>query len=161
VLGSLTLTGDASISGTITMGSFGDIILSDCAEHFEVADAGIEPGTVMVIEDVGNLRPCDQPYDKRAAGVVSGAGHFRPGLLLGQTPRLGTCSPVALVGKVYCKVDAELSPIEIGDLLTTSSISGHAMKATDPGKAFGAVIGKALGRLEAGQGLLPILVALQ
>jgi hypothetical protein len=35
------------------------------------------------------------------------------------------------------------------------------MKATDPARAFGAVIGKALGSLESGRGLIPILVALQ
>lgn len=115
----------------------------------------------MVIDDAGNLSPCEQAYDKRVAGVVSGAGQFRPAILLGQNPRIKDCTPVALVGKVFCKVDAGLSPINIGDLLTTSSISGHAMKATDPGKAFGAVIGKALKPLKAGQGLIPILVGLQ
>ena len=65
------------------------------------------------------------------------------------------------MGKVYCKVDAQHSPIEVGDLLTTSATPGYAMKADDPFKAFGAVIGKALRPLEAGQGLIPILIALQ
>ena len=46
-----------------------------------------------------------------------------------------------LVGKVFCKVDGA---IDVGDLLTTSQTPGHAMKATDPQRAFGAVIGKAL-----------------
>jgi hypothetical protein len=69
--------------------------------------------------------------------------------------------PVALVGKVYCKVDAQYGPIEVGDLLTTSCTPGHAMKASDPLKAFGSVIGKALRPLEEGQGLIPILIALQ
>ncbi len=53
------------------------------------------------------------------------------------------------------------APIEIGDLLTTSATPGHAMKATDPHKAFGAVIGKALRPLDRGQGLIPVLIALQ
>jgi hypothetical protein len=65
------------------------------------------------------------------------------------------------MGKVYCKVDASKVPIVIGDLLTTSSTPGHAMKAVDPGQAFGAVIGKALRPLAGGRGLVPILVALQ
>jgi hypothetical protein len=65
------------------------------------------------------------------------------------------------MGKVYCKVDAELSPLEVGDLLTTSATPGHAMKATDPLNAFGAVIGKALRPLKTGKGLIPILIALQ
>jgi hypothetical protein len=38
---------------------------------------------------------------------------------------------------------------------------GFAMKANDPSKAFGAVIGKALRPLREGQGMIPILVALQ
>ena len=65
------------------------------------------------------------------------------------------------MGKVYCKADALFGPIQVGDLLTTSSMPGHAMKASDPAKAFGAVIGKALGSLKAGTGLIPIIVALQ
>ena len=69
--------------------------------------------------------------------------------------------PVALLGKVYCKVDAGYSPVEVGDLLTTSPTPGHAMKAAEPQRAFGSVIGKALRGLEAGQGLIPILIALQ
>jgi len=69
--------------------------------------------------------------------------------------------PIALLGKVYCKVDANYAPIEVGDLLTTAPSLGHAMKASDPLKAFGAVIGKALRPLNAGRGLIPVLIALQ
>jgi hypothetical protein len=69
--------------------------------------------------------------------------------------------PVALLGKVFCNVDARYGAIEVGDLLTTSPTPGHAMKACDPLKAFGAVIGKALRPLHEGQGLILILIALQ
>jgi hypothetical protein len=69
--------------------------------------------------------------------------------------------PVALTGKAFCKVDAKYAPIEVGDLLTTSPTPGHAMKASDPLKAFGAVIGKALCPLKEGTSLIPILIALQ
>ncbi len=65
------------------------------------------------------------------------------------------------MGKVYCKVDASYAPIAIGDLLTTSPTPGHAMNAIDQLQAFGAVIGKALRPLGEGQGLIPILIALQ
>ena len=37
----------------------------------------------------------------------------------------------------------------------------HAMKAGDPLKAFGAVLGKALRPWQSGQGMIPILIALQ
>jgi len=46
-------------------------------------------------------------------------------------------------------------------LLTTSDIPGFAMKASDPGRAFGSVLGKALQPLPAGRGLIPVLIALQ
>jgi len=68
---------------------------------------------------------------------------------------------VALIGKVYCKVDARPHSIEVGDLLTTSSTPGHAMKATHPADTYGTVIGKALAPMQSGIGLLPILVCLQ
>jgi hypothetical protein len=66
-----------------------------------------------------------------------------------------------LSGKVYCRVDASYDCVEVGDLLVSSPTRGHAMKGSDPMRAFGAVIGKALRRLETGRGLIPILVSLQ
>jgi len=69
--------------------------------------------------------------------------------------------PIALLGKTCCKVDTQYSPIEVGDLLTTSSTPGHAMKATDPVRAFGSIIGKALHSLNSTTGTIPILIALQ
>jgi hypothetical protein len=62
---------------------------------------------------------------------------------------------------VWCRAEADSGPIGIGDLLTTSGTPGHAMRAGDPGRAFGAVIGKALAGLASGRGLIPVLVALQ
>ena len=69
--------------------------------------------------------------------------------------------PITLIGKAFCKVNAEYSPIGVGDLLTTSPTVGYAMRADDPLRAFGAVIGKALKSMHAGRGLIPILIALQ
>ena len=58
---------------------------------------------------------------------------------------------VALTGRVYCWCDASFGPIEVGSMLTTSATPGHAMKATDRDKAFGAVIGKAMTELKTGK----------
>jgi hypothetical protein len=58
-------------------------------------------------------------------------------------------------------VDADFAPVRIGDLLTTSATTGHAMSAIDSTRAFGAVIGKALQPLGSGKGLIAILVTLQ
>jgi hypothetical protein len=141
-----------------------DVLLAggDCAEQFDVAPSDeAEPGTVMVIGQDSALRQSREAYEKSVAGVVSGAGDYKPGIVLDQREPAQSRKPIALVGKVYCKVDADYSPVEVGDLLTTSPTAGHAMKAADPFKAFGAVIGKALRPLKSGKALIPILIALQ
>jgi hypothetical protein len=136
---------------------------ADCAEDFDIADSSqAEPGTVMVLGAEGILEESSHPYDKRVAGVVSGAGCYKPGIVLDkQAGENVSRKAIALLGKTHCKVDASLAPIEVGDLLTTSETPGHAMKAANPQMAFGAVIGKALRPLAAGKGLIPILIALQ
>jgi len=142
----------------------GDIVLqnADCAEEFDIASVEeAEPGTVMVLDESGHLRPSSEPYDKKVAGVVSGGGDLKPGLILDNQPGKNNRLPIALLGKTCCKVDTRYSPIEVGDLLTTSSTPGHAMKATDPVRAFGSIIGKALHSLNSGTGMIPILIALQ
>ncbi len=141
----------------------GDIRLlgADCAEYFEVDDQpSIEPGTVLVIGENSTVHECEEEYDKRVAGVVSGAGGLRPAIVLDNGAEQ-TSVPVALTGKVYCKVDADYSSVEVGDLLTTSSTPGYAMKAMDSARYFGSILGKALAPLTEGRGLVPILVALQ
>jgi hypothetical protein len=145
-------------------GQAGDILLgnADCAEEFDlIADERVEPGAVMVLDHEGRLRLSDQPYDRKVAGVLSGAGSFKPGIVLDRRTSAGPRAALAVVGKVYCKVDATGEAIDAGDLLTTSAVPGHAMRAGNPQRAFGAVIGKALASLRSGQGLIPILVALQ
>ena len=143
----------------------GDIVLAngaDCAEDFSIGtEKSVEPGTVMVLGENGALFPSDKPYDKCVAGVVSGAGDFRPGIVLDKQDGLANRQPIALLGKVWCKVDATSGGILVGDLLTTSATPGHAMRAADRDLAFGAVIGKALKAFPAGKGLVPILIALQ
>ena len=149
-------------SGNVSVA--GDVLLTgaDCAEEFDTSGAQLpDAGTVMVIDAHGGLRESIDAYDKRVAGVVSGAGEYKPALVLDKRSSSESRVPLALVGKVYCKVDAEHSAIEVGDLLTTSATPGHAMKAADPLKAFGCVVGKALKAVKQGQSLIPILVALQ
>jgi hypothetical protein len=152
----ITSTGTLKVANDITLAN------GDCAEEFDVAGSlGVEPGTVMVIGEDEALRPSSEPYDPRVAGVVSGGGDYKPALLLDRRDTSRQRSPVALVGKVCCKVDTQYGQIKVGDLLTTSPTPGHAMKATDRDRAFGAVIGKALQPHSDGQGLIAILVSLQ
>ena len=109
---------------------------------------------VIDAEHPGKLTQSTQPYDRRVAGIVAGAEG------LGSTVRIGAQGfdfDVALAGRVYCLVDATRFGVQPGDLLTTSATPGHAMKVTDPDRAPGAVLGKAMEPLE--QGTAPLCVA--
>src|SRR5262245_25070249 len=139
--GTIQVVGSAGKASVTIDGTTGDVRLSgaDCAELFDVADASAaEPGTVLVIAESGALRACDRPHDRRVAGVVSGAGGYRPGVLL--NAELSEGVPVALMGRVFCKADATAGPIEAGSLLTTSSTPGHAMRADDDSATPGTVL---------------------
>jgi hypothetical protein len=154
--------GSVWVSKTLTVGVHIVLANADCAADFDIAGLEkAEPGTVMVLNSEGALRRSEQAYDKRVVGVISGAGSYKPGIVLDKQESSKNRQPIALMSKVYCKVDASYGAIEVGDLLTTSPTTGHAMKADDPMKAFGSVIGKALLPLASGEGLIPILIALQ
>jgi hypothetical protein len=134
----------------------------DYAEGFDISAAiDIEPGTVLVIDpdNPGKLTVSNSPYDTRVAGIVAG------GKGLGSGVRLGVGQfdyDVALAGRVYCNVLASDAPIQPGDLLTTSDVPGYAMKAADYDTAHGAILGKAMEGLEAGEkGRILVLVTLQ
>jgi hypothetical protein len=68
---------------------------------------------------------------------------------------------VTLGAFAHCKVDADISPIECGDLLAASDTPGHAQKVKDASKGLGAILGKALAPLGKGKGKIPVLVTLQ
>jgi hypothetical protein len=142
----------------------GDLLLTggDCAEEFPVSGGvPIDEGTVVVMSGDGAVQVSDQAYDTRVAGVVAGAGERHPGIILGRHEEAHGCAPIALFGTVYCKVDATDSPILVGDPLTTSGTPGHAMKATELQRAFGAVIGKAMKPMADRKGMIPVLVMLR
>ena len=151
--------GDVEVTGDIRLKN------ADCAEDFDIAKSEhVEAGTVMVLNEMGSLQPSYKEYDRKVVGIISGAGGYNPAIVLDrqqQSQNRIDRLPVALMGKAYCKVDARYSSIEMGDLLTTSSTKGHAMKAKDPTNAFGAIIGKALGTINEGLGMIPVLIALQ
>lgn len=140
---------------------------SDLSENFEVhAGKDIFPSAGMVVsidpKNPKNLEVCNKAYDRRVAGIISGAGNIEPGMIMGQSSsKTDKAYPVALTGRVYCLADASNAPILPGDLLTTSDIPGHAMKVTDHNRAQGAILGKAMCGLESGLGLILVLVSLQ
>lgn len=134
----------------------------DTESHDEVPPA---PGLVVCIdsEHPGKLIVSTAAYDRTVAGVISGAGGVRPGMIMGQSGSVADGEhPVALSGRVYVWCDASSGAIRPGDLLTTSDTPGHAMRVVDHDAARGAIIGKAMTTLEKGEtGLVLVLVSLQ
>ena len=128
-----------------------EITGSDFAEPFEISNTDSLPlGSLVVIdpEHPGMLKQATEPYDKKVAGVISGAGGIYPGIIVTKENKLNGSQYVALTGKVYALATAANGPIEPGDLLTTSPIPGHAMKAADQTRWPGTVIGKAMSSLD-------------
>jgi hypothetical protein len=136
---------------------------ADVAEPFEMSDPAIPVGSVVIIDELhpGRLALSEEPYDTRVAGVVSGANGVQPGLTLRQEGALEGTQKVALSGRVYVLADASMGTIRPGDLLSTSPTPGHAMKAVDPSRRQGAILGKAMTRLDEGKGYVLVLVTLQ
>jgi hypothetical protein len=138
---------------------------SDLAEPFDVAaneDDKLEGGMVVAIDPAnpGKLALATEPYDRKVAGIISGAKGLKPGMVMraeGYEHADGRHN-VALTGRVWCWCDASFGNIEPGDRLTTSSTAGHGMRASDRERCDGAVIGKAMTPLKEGRGLVLVLV---
>jgi hypothetical protein len=134
----------------------------DYAEGFDVSESTkIDAGSVLIIDadNPGKLALSNKAYDTKVAGIVAGAKGLGSGVRLGAGE---FDHDVALAGRVYCKVDATESGVEPGDLLTTCTTPGHAMKAADYTRAQGAILGKAMESIQKGQkGQILVLVTLQ
>ncbi|MEJ5383416.1 MAG: hypothetical protein WHS44_00895 [Fimbriimonadales bacterium] len=138
------------------------IVGADFAEKFPTTDE-VQPGMVVEIDpdNPGNLRLARGVYNKRVAGIVAGANGLSKGIVLGNMEGSENHAPIAISGRVWVYADATQHAIEPGDLLTTASRPGYAMKATDLRKAQGATLGKAMTRLEKGKtGFVLVLVNL-
>ncbi len=157
--GNMRLTGQMSTTVLEIRGG------ADLSENFDVnGDIPALPGMVVSIDPdhAGKLAVSRENYDTKVAGVLSGAGGLNTGMIMSQqgSDVAHGDYPVALTGRVYCYVDADFAAVRPGDLLTTSTTPGHAMKVMDPARASGATIGKAMTALESGKGLVLVLVNL-
>jgi hypothetical protein len=126
---------------------------ADLAEIYSSKE-NLEPGDVVVIsQDIdNNIEKSKSPDSVRVAGVIS----TEPGLVINSKEQ---GYQLALVGKAPVKVTNEGGSIIRGDLLTTSSIPGHAKKASNP--KTGSIIGKALENFSGTKGTILVLVNLQ
>lgn len=154
--GNINSTGNLTVSGTI------NAKYQDVAEWVETSQA-LPAGTVVVLDHTRNNQvvASSKSYDTRVAGVISA----QPGITLGE--KSDSKVLVATTGRVRIKVDASLGPIQVGDLLVTSDVTGVAMKsqALDLGGVQihrpGTLIGKALEPLASGTGEILVLLSLQ
>jgi len=149
------------VNGTARVGVL-EITGADFAEKFPTTD-NLEPGMVVEIDPdhPGHLRKARGAYNKRVAGVVAGANGLSKGIVLGNLEGSESHTPIAMSGRVWVYADATEHAIEPGDLLTTSNKPGYAMAAHDPHQSHGAILGKAMTRLEKGEtGFVLMLVNL-
>ncbi len=148
--------GQVYVAGELTVAGALNLAGADYAEALTAAPgSAVTEGMVVVIDDDGQVRPCREDYDPRAAGVVSGAQDVPAAVVL---DRHDGGVPVAMMGKLWVLADATSAPIRCGDMLTTSTTEGHARRVVDRDRAFGAVVGKALTPLDTGTGLVRVLV---
>lgn len=138
---------------------------NDLAETFKVHNPveAVTSGMVVSIDpsNPGDMMLATQAYDRKVAGVISGAGGLHAGIHLGDTfSEADGFRKVALTGRVWVKVDSTGGAIQPGDMLTTSIVPGHAMKVADYAKAQGAIIGKAMTPVNT-SGMVLVLVSLQ
>jgi hypothetical protein len=117
----------------------------DVAEMFPgVGPASLfEPGDVLALStsNPGAVQLIDSPY----LTLISGVYATDPGIRLNREESNSNSDlPVGLVGVVPTKVTSENGPIQVGDLLVSSSTAGCAMKGTPSDIGPGMLLGKAM-----------------
>jgi len=173
-------TGNVCADGSLNPGG------ADVAEYI-LASEPSEPGDVVELDphNPKHYRKAREPYSPWVAGVISIAPGFvlgvklsagrplpqpLPGTERGAPPsRFGKGAGglglepgerplLALLGRVPVKATTENGPIRPGDLLTSASKPGYAMRCEDIHRCEGAIIGKALEALDEGEGVILMLV---
>lgn len=127
-LGMNTLAG----SGSLEIGLTG---AADLAEYY-YSNVPLTPGDVVAIEpsQSAGITTSTIPYQSTLLGIVSTS----PALTIGLVA--DNAYPIALAGRVPVKVTTQNGIIKVGDELTSSSMEGFAMKATQAGPVIGKVI---------------------
>jgi len=105
---------------------------ADVAEYY-LSSQTLEAGEIVALNEnqSQSVVRSDKPYQPTLAGVVS----TTPGFVAGAYTEGGY--PIALVGRVPVLVSNINGSIKIGDPITSSSIPGVGMKATQAGPIIG------------------------
>ena len=135
----------ANVYATTFQGQATSAQYADLAEKYE-SDMELEAGTVVCFGGEKEITACSHDSDHRVAGVIS----TDPAYMMNSD---GEGQYVALTGRVPCKV---VGPVAKGDLLVSSDVLGHARADNDakPGR----IIGKAVGSIDSGEGVIEVLV---
>ena len=135
----------ANVYATTFQGTATSAQYADLAEKYE-SDMLLEAGTVVCFGGEKEITACSHDSDHRVAGVIS----TDPAFMMNSD---GEGQYVALTGRVPCKV---VGPVAKGDLLVSSDVLGHARADNDakPGR----IIGKAVGSIDSGEGVIEVLV---
>ena len=151
----LDVAGDISASGAYYGGS------CDIAERYDAVEEEknkLEPGDILSIDEEQELKikKSDKAYDNMVIGVYS----TRPLMVMGTTKESNDRNnpPVALLGRVPTKVTDENGLINIGDNIVSSSRPGYGMRCDDYEKCRGAILGKALQKMEDNEGVIEVLL---
>ena len=180
----------SNVAAGVYQGVYADLRTAakkDVAEYIHDTHGDTEAGDVLVADknkDESVLKSQSQ-YQTSVLGVVTTDPHMVMGMELVIDEETGESIPgvsatrLALTGRVPVKISEENGPIEPGDLLTPSSIPGHAMKWTlldvNEAKDFeelksmlaenqrrrNAIIGKAVSSSGNGEGTVMVLISLQ
>ncbi len=159
----LLVKGSAEFQGRITIKGEYDKngFPAGLVEYFEVDEVEyVSPGDILIASDKGGslLSRSRKSYSTSVIGIVSGNPHIS----INNSGKEEKIYPVALTGKVFCKVDARNNPVNPGDLIVASDVAGCGMAGRiDSFDKIGSVIGKALDRLEDGVDLIPVFITHQ
>jgi hypothetical protein len=146
--GSDTTTGTVQGQWSLTGASRMQATYADLAEYYE-GDKEYKPGTVLVFGGDKEVTTTGQMNDTRVAGIVT----TNPAYVM-NSEQTGIKVCIALAGRVPCWV---VGRVKKGDLLTTASTYGCAVKASNP--TLGAIIGKALEDKDSGEaGIIQVAV---
>lgn len=115
----------AAVEGSATMG---------LAKVVETQLANVKGGSVVSLSQHGAILS-NQPYDPQVLGVVS-----RDAAILIDNTNGKNGLPVISDGIVYVLVSTQQGNIQRGDLITTSTIPGVAVKANQSGYVLGAAL---------------------
>lgn len=151
--------GNVIAFGTLRAESGG--VLAEPAASLEA----LEPGDVVEIDPdrPGYVRKSLNSFGPALVGVITDT----PAIVVGNSTagsggNMGGRQPLmAFSGQTLVKVTDEGGPIQAGDLLTSSSTAGHAMRCPNAQACAGLTIAKAMSAHEAGRGVIRAFLMLR